>query len=434
MTPTTAYRSATTPVSSSPSFDAAMLSPIAFPRSSLIEKEIASHPLIAASVERSQTFINQLGTDDVFGIVDNGGSRATSMPIAGGSAYGPNGARRYASAGHEYDYAQGPYELSESDASSSNGEAESAHQENGDAIHDDEADTLHTYVGSDTSSILETASVDGAEETQVRYSYASASPAPVPDVAAAQRPTTRTSRPVRKRIAGPALATYSRALPMRSYESQANLSSTSGAQGGSSHNRTQSVGSLVRSHRPMSLAIAATASPQVQHLPVRSSSLRTNTIPLVPRSEVVAEPSRLSPHVEETGGDDIEAVGGSQGPSPMALNGATSADAQPSHTLVALHQAISAINAHAAHLKGLLEVTRACADDAHSADWVAMTSFERSWRADREELLVAIYGRMDVPLTDEEVEHIDLVWMELRSSGVTTWVLDLFHHEEEDAF
>jgi hypothetical protein len=433
MTPTTAYRSATTPISSSPSFDPAMLSPIAFPRSSLIEKEIASHPLIAASVERSQTFINQLGTDDVFGIVDNGGSRATSMLIAGGSAYGPNGARRYASAGHEYDYAQGPYELSESDASSSNGEAESAHQENGDAIHDD--DTLHTYVGSDTSSILETASVDGAEETQVRYSYASASPAPVPDVAAAQRPTTRTSRPVRKRIAGPALATYSRALPMRSYESQANLSSTSGAQGGSSHNRTQSAGSLVRSHRPMSLAIAATASPQVQHLPIRSSSLRTNTIPLVPRSDAVTEPSRLSPHVEETSGNDIEAAGGSQGPhsgtSPMGLSGASSADAQATHTLVALHQAISAITAGAAHVKDLLEQTRARGDESGGANWVAMTTFERSWRADREELLIAIYGRMDVSLTDEEVEYIDLICMELRSTPWSPWLMDFFHEEEE---
>lgn len=461
-----------------------MLSPIKFPRGSLILEETASHPLLAAPAESAKAFSIQAGNDDVFGIVNMQGKGRNSEPSAARESmgYGDLGtARRYASTGHQHEYTQGPYGLSPSEASSGEdsisfesasvieGVHDEAGAEDGATFRDDESDLL-TYTGSASSSILYPSSVIDAEEGQARYSYAEAvmpSEAAMSEIA-----TKRSTRQARKKISGPAPATFvsnfHRPLPLRSYESEAHLFPTTGAQGGSSHNRAQSAGSLIRSSRPISLALDASPQTALFQLPVRTSSIRTNTIPLPSQSETMSGRSRLSSRIDEAEEFETNATTSVPIPSsgyaprslslamtladfpnppmhnpvgalPMVVARSTTIATSPKrpstnqepHPVAELLQACTIVTAQAARIKSLLEQTRDRGDQLPVANWEHMSNFERSWRSDREELLIAIYGRHDTWLSEEDVEYVDLIWMELRASPSATWVLDLFHHEDE---
>jgi hypothetical protein len=65
--------------------------------------------------------------------------------------------------------------------------------------------------------------------------------------------------------------------------------------------------------------------------------------------------------------------------------------------------------------------------------WEDLSAVDRYWRAANEDLLVAVYGRCNVLLGDEDVQLLDLISQELRSSGVV-WVRELFRDEEEEFF
>lgn len=477
MTPT-AYRSASAPLGSSPDDfnNRVMLSPIKFPRGSLILEETASHPLLAAPAESEKAFSIQSGNDDVFGIANNQGmSRSAPNTAREGSCYsGPETARRYASTCHQHQYAQGPYALSPSDAGDESDGFESASivedtcsevdVEDGATFRDDESD-LHTYTGSDGTSILYPPSLADTETGRGDYTYDNA---PVPSQAAlSEIAAKRGARQARKKISGPAPATFvsnfHRPLPLRSYESEAHLFPTTGAQGGSTHNRAQSAGSLIRGNRPVSLAIDSTpptVPQQSVQLPVRSSSVRTNTIPLPAQPESLRDHSRLSSghsrlssRIDEAPEFDIHApnsvldsstgqrttrgtslaltlndfpvapMHNPVGALPMTVQHAISTAANP---VASLLDACTIVTAQAARIKALLEQTRDRGESLPVANWERMSTFERSWRSDREELLIAIYGRHDTWLGEEDVEYVDLIWMELRASPEAAWVLDLF--------
>jgi len=445
-----------------------MLSPIKFPRGSLILEEMASHPLLTEPSSPANPFSPHVGKDDVFGIVNKQGVSRSSEPNATRGSMGYSDletARRYASTGHQHQYPPGPYGLSPSEASSGEesdseaaSKAEDADSRDNATFRDDESD-LHTYTGSARSSILDSASFFGTEGGPVHYAYADVA---VPSEAAqAEIAASRGARQARKKISGPAPATFvssfHRPLPLRSYESEAHLFPTTGAQGGSSHNRAQSAGSLKRSGKPISLAIEA-APQSAPPLPVRSSSIRANTIPLPPQSESTSGRSRLSSirdDVEHEGRTTPTVVDPSTGPTPhgsslamtltsfpvppmhnpvgalpMVVAQATTTN-ESIHPVAVLLQACTIVTEQAARIKGILEQTRDRGDQLPVANWDSMSKFERSWRSDREELLIAIYGRHDTWLSEEDVEYVDLMWMELRASPSATWVLDLFHHDDE---
>jgi len=65
--------------------------------------------------------------------------------------------------------------------------------------------------------------------------------------------------------------------------------------------------------------------------------------------------------------------------------------------------------------------------------WEELSAVDRYWRGANEDLLVAVYGRWDVLLDDEEVQLLALISQELVGSG-TVWLRELFRDEEEEFF
>jgi len=434
-------------------------------------EETASHPLLAAPVETddhesARAFSNSAGADDVFGI----GSEITlcnsALSTAGGT---PHQGRRYASTGYDHRYPQGRYELSASDVSSNEGVdsphsvsmGESANRQpesrDREANNDDDFETLHTYDGSTNSSVANSLSGATMAECQTRD-------APQATTAYAEQ---RNARQARVRIQAPntmpTTVMFHRPLPLRAFESEAHLFPTSRAQGASSHSRTKSAGSLVRASRPTTLVIdrtPQTTASQLVDLPVRSSSLRANTTPLRPQSEATTRRTRLS---DTESSIDIDGIAGMLdsttagtprassmaetiagfpvppmqnpvGALPMAVPRATAAAAaanQSMNPVALLYQAVRAVAGAAATITNNIDHTRDLGDRLPAVNWSTMTAFERSWRSNNEELLIAIYGRMDVVLIDEDIEYIDLMAMELRTSPAAAWILDYFHEDGE---
>jgi len=64
----------------------------------------------------------------------------------------------------------------------------------------------------------------------------------------------------------------------------------------------------------------------------------------------------------------------------------------------------------------------------------SLPSFERAWRNVNEQLLVAIYGRNDVELTDADVTFVDRIAKELSDGvgqiGGYEWVGALFQNTQ----
>jgi hypothetical protein len=452
-------------------------------------QDTASHPLLTPSKTTPERTDVDNNTDDVFGIVSASSSSysepLTAIRLSGGERNSYNLARRYASTGHDAIQALGPYELDAYDASSNasdadgmlpltaNGEgAEIARggQESADSCTGEASDATESYVGSeDEMSLLESASASSKNRSPTRYSYASSGPPPsyalpslpselvVPELAPApsRRPTARRTR---HKIQGPSLIMaapkFHRPLPLRSYESEAHLYPTSRAQGASNHNRANSAGSMQGGGRPVSLAVE----PMPHHgeaipLPVRSSSLRGQATTLPARSKSISTRTH-STHVEHLSPieDCEEATERSMNafPRPESLDSTIASFSLPptkstvGEILMYVSRAstpMESITDPIAKAGAFRTFTKICIDDLlfqsrlrglHLVilDWETLSPFEKSWREVNENLLVAIYGRKDTVLNDDDIQYLDSLAQELGASSTADWVRELFQEPE----
>ncbi|KAJ4316707.1 hypothetical protein N0V94_005320 [Neodidymelliopsis sp. IMI 364377] len=317
-------------------------------------------------------------------------------------------------------------------------------------IGDDSFHALESYVGSDDEderSLLESVSTVSEHEYQTHYEYANQSN----DLRAVENdPTTQTgyrtnTRACRKsHFVSPVSQpiNFHRPLPLRSYESEATMFPTAGAQAKSSCDRSQSVTSVVASRRPATETMPLPSLPQsnraqkvrvegnhpescredshtkifeqVEHqglLSQRSSSASTlAAFPIPPMNNPVGELPMLLSRVTSP---------------PEGMDEATSHSVATSISHEDIYRAITTVN-----MASLLQRTRARGDQLQVIDWAKLSSFERAWREMNEIFISTIYGRKDVVLTDEDVEYIDCVVRVLRSGhddiASSNWVRRMF--------
>jgi hypothetical protein len=83
-----------------------------------------------------------------------------------------------------------------------------------------------------------------------------------------------------------------------------------------------------------------------------------------------------------------------------------------------------------ATIRSILAQTRARGEALPVIEWNSISPFERSWREQNEELLVAIYGRQDTWLGSADVAYVDCIEREIRAhSG--HWVVECLREEAE---
>ncbi|KAF2127922.1 hypothetical protein P153DRAFT_44155 [Dothidotthia symphoricarpi CBS 119687] len=106
---------------------------------------------------------------------------------------------------------------------------------------------------------------------------------------------------------------------------------------------------------------------------------------------------------------------------PMAVSRATSSPelTTASTSIAEAYRAIAK-----AHITELLQQTRSRGTHLQNVDWNDLTPFERTWREVNEPLLVSIYGRRDVLLTDADVEYVDSIARGLREGIDATSSVD----------
>jgi hypothetical protein len=458
------------------------------PRNSIMFQDTVLHPLLTPSKRTPERTDANNNTDDIFGIVSESSSRysepLTAVRLSGGEKRGYNLARRYASTGHDATQALSSYELDTFDASSDASDADGmllpatdgegggitrGGQESADSCTGEASDAAESYmVSEDEISLLESASASSTNRSPTRYSYASSGPPPsyalpslpseliVPELAPApsRRPTARRTR---NKIQEPspimAAPNFHRPLPLRSYESEAHLYPTSRAQGASNHNRANSAGSMQGGGRPVALAVEPT-----QHqgkaipLPVRSSSLKGQATNL-PRSRSISTHTH-STHAQHLSPieDCEEATERSTNafPRPESLGSTLASVPIPptkstvGEILMYVSRAstpMESITNPVAKAEAFRTFTKICIDDLlfqsrlrglHLVilDWGTLSPFERSWRELNENLLVAIYGRKDTVLSDDDIQYLDSLAQELRASSTADWVRELFQEPE----
>lgn len=445
-------------------------------------QDTASHPLLTPPKRTPGQANVDNNTDDVFGIGSGSSSRyrepLTAIRLSGGEKNGYNLARRYASTGHDAAQALGPYELDAFDASSDASEddgmfppttqgdsSEKARggKESVDLSTSEVSDAMESYVGSeDDISILESASVSSNNRSPTRYSYASSGPPPsyaLPtlstELVLAPAPSRRhTTTQARRKIQGPnpivAAPRFHRPLPLRSYESEAHLYPTSRAQGASNHNhnRANSAGSLEGGDRPVSLV--ATHRADAIPLPVRSSSLQLHTNPRPARSSSISTRGHSSQFEYLSPIEDCEeATAGSTNafPRPESIDSSLASFPMPPTTNSTIGEILMYVSRASKPMESITDpiakaeafriFTKICINDLlfqsrirglHLVilNWEMLSPFEKAWRDKHEELLVAIYGRKDTVLNNEDVQYIDSLSQELRASSMPIWVRQLF--------
>jgi hypothetical protein len=96
------------------------------------------------------------------------------------------------------------------------------------------------------------------------------------------------------------------------------------------------------------------------------------------------------------------------------------ASAAPVH---ALFEASRSAFASRNTIREILAQTRARGELLPVIEWHSISPFERSWREQNEELLVAIYGRQDTWLSSADVAYVDCIEKEIRANP-GLWVLE----------
>jgi hypothetical protein len=83
-----------------------------------------------------------------------------------------------------------------------------------------------------------------------------------------------------------------------------------------------------------------------------------------------------------------------------------------------------------ATIRAILAQTRARGEALPVIEWNSISPFERSWREQNEELLVAIYGRQDTWLGSADVTYVDCIEREIRAHP-GHWVVECLREEAE---
>jgi hypothetical protein len=96
----------------------------------------------------------------------------------------------------------------------------------------------------------------------------------------------------------------------------------------------------------------------------------------------------------------------------------------------ALFEASRSARASRSVTRNILAQTRARGEMLPVIEWHSISPFERSWREQNEELLVAIYGRQDTWLSSADVAYVDCIEKEIRSNP-GHWVLECLREEAE---
>jgi hypothetical protein len=96
----------------------------------------------------------------------------------------------------------------------------------------------------------------------------------------------------------------------------------------------------------------------------------------------------------------------------------------------ALLEASRSARASSNVIRNILAQTRARGEMLPVIEWHTISPFERSWREQNEELLVAIYGRQDTWLSSADVTYVDCIEKEIKSNP-GHWVLECLRKEAE---
>jgi hypothetical protein len=85
------------------------------------------------------------------------------------------------------------------------------------------------------------------------------------------------------------------------------------------------------------------------------------------------------------------------------------------------------------HMVDLLKRTRSRGAQLSSIDWQSLSIPERVWREQNGTIIVSIYGRHDVELSDHDVEYVNCVARELRADGngisSNEWILHMLRDD-----
>lgn len=87
------------------------------------------------------------------------------------------------------------------------------------------------------------------------------------------------------------------------------------------------------------------------------------------------------------------------------------------------------------HIIALLQRTRGRGSQLEIVDWEALSIFEQAWREVNKPLIRAIYGRVDIVLDDDDVEHVQALSKELGDDNVEKdWVWNVFLEGEKEQY
>lgn len=322
----------------------------------------------------------------------------------------------------------------------------------GGTIGDETFDALESYVGTDDEdecSLLESVSTTSDHDCKTQYQFAAQAPVqqvvvagPVP-TPSERRATAKTRR--RSQVLSPNALTYDfhRPLPLRSYESEAIMFPTAGAQAQSGHNRSKSVASLVNYTRS-SISIMRHPPLPASHKvypsmkSIRKEGIERDSSHIKISEQVDQDPSSVSKHHSNASTLAAFPIPPMENPvgelpilvsravaSPPALDPSSSRHPVRTSSLENTYRAITKVN-----MTGVLQRTRARGEQLGVIDWEKLNTFERAWRDMNEVLLVTIYGRKDVVLSRSDVAYVDCVAQELYTEAnevdPMAWVRRIF--------
>ncbi|KZM20218.1 uncharacterized protein EKO05_0003645 [Ascochyta rabiei] len=346
---------------------------------------------------------------------------------------------------------RGPFQLDASDAASESGygtfsslmrkdkdRASGGLSYDGVIIGDGSFDALESYIGTedeedDDCSILESTSTLSELQAQTQYRYAVERPivesviaesVPTPSqrhVTAEARHKSRVSN-----VLSPGI-NFHRPLPLRSYESEATMFPTANARANSGHNRATSVTSIIASRR---------ATTETMPLPPLHSSVQPHDNANLDEQQGCERGNSHTKISDQVGEERVSVSQCSSNASTLAAfpippmeNPVGELPMLVSRAMSQLHTTASQLSVAPAllddtyraiikvNMDALLQRTRARGEQLQVVEWDKLSSFERAWREMNNLVLVTVYGRNDIVLSNRDVKYIDCVSRELRGGA-----------------
>ncbi|CAO2657852.1 Nn.00g071120.m01.CDS01 [Neocucurbitaria sp. VM-36] len=442
------------------------LTPLPMPRNSLLFQNTASHPLLVASVKASSQTNSEVGNDDIFSI--KGGDAVCQSDHFDDTQ---------AVVGRGYGVVSRAYELeayeNSSIASYGAPEIQSSNET---------ANVVDTFFGPDNhvlrsgnldvvtrnssldeeTSFLETVSTVGNAESKKRDSYIL--PAPRPGFVNTEPVSIGATIQARRKLKISNLSTTTTnlygSLPFRNRENEENLNPSPRAQ-----HATDNDGA--RSTHKYTIPRNRVLSPIGDVLPLHQA------IPLPPGSvlDTAHTDPLASPHTTrvKSGGDSqrnsrrvsthmkyLKEAKTSNGLTELRIHDTSQhmtqistlanfpippmenpvgellitvsrATTRPDSSATSTSVSKADLTISKAHIAELLQRTRGQGARLPVLDWDSISTFEQAWREVNEQLLVSVYGRKDISLTNRDVQYVDCISRELRGGTYSNdWVRDLF--------